>query len=309
MVCRLRTTLAMAAKTCVGASLAHMCLISVKRYLAVRSPSRYNVLLTKRRTAAAVSLLWLISTVYSVVPFVGYPEVGNLAGLAALVALFVVVTAGCYIGTFAKLEANSARINLQRGSSVAPANRWCQTPSKLGEGLGQLSAAASRRKKKEKRLARTMLITVGILAFCYLPGILAYSLLARKGDKMEVNWIIQRWCDTSFYLNSFVNPFWYCWRILHLRKAVRKLLRFGEREMLDENQQPENRVAGRLANFPNRNPKFSERHSVTPASALRRRGGVEGLPIEIIVTPVRRASMPQPQLHEQGPAKKRSNST
>ena len=171
----------------------------------------------------AVSLLWLISTVYTVLPFVGYPEVGNLAGLSVLVLLFVVVTAGCYVGTFAELDVKSAELNNRRGARVATANVPCQPPAEVP---GQMSAAASLRKKKEKKLARTMLITVGILAFCYLPGILAYSLLAQKRNKMEVNWVVQRWCDTSFYLNSFVNPFWYCWRILHLRRAILKILKF-----------------------------------------------------------------------------------
>ena len=179
-------------------------------------------------------------------PFVGYPEVGHLAGLAALIALFVVVTAGCYIGTFAKLDASSARLNRHRGFRVAPANKLCPTHSKSGEGHSKLSAEVSLTKKKKKKLARTMLITDGILAFCYLPGILAYSLLPQKRDKMECNWIVQRWCDTSFYLNSFVNSFWYCWRILHLRRAVLKLLGFREREMFDENKQPKNGIPGRV---------------------------------------------------------------
>ena len=216
----------MAAKTCVGASLSHTCLISVERYLAVRFPSRYNILLTKRRMVLAVSLFWLISTVYSVVPFVGYPEVGNLAGLAALVALFVVVTAGFYIGTFAELDGNNARLNNHRGARMALANVPCQPPAEVP---GQLSVAASLRKKKEKKLARTMLITVGILAFCYIPGVLAYALLPQKKDGMERNWIVQKWCDTSCYLNSFVNPFWYCWRIGLLRKAIQKLLGLRQR--------------------------------------------------------------------------------
>ena len=226
LVCRLRTALAMAAKICVGASLSHTCLISVERYLAVNFVAPYNVLLTKRRTVVAVSLLWLISTVYSVLPFVGLPEVGNFTGLTALVARFVVVNAGCYIGTFAELGAKSARLNNHREARVAPANVPCQNPTEVP---GQLSTAASLRKKKEKKLAETLLITVGILGFCYLPGILAYALLPQKRDEMERNWIVQRWCDTSFYLNSFVNPFWYCWRIVHLRRAVQKLLGFRER--------------------------------------------------------------------------------
>ena len=211
----------MADVTCVGVSLSQTCLIGVERYLAVRFPARYSVLLTNRRTVVAVSLIWLFSTVYSVLPVVGYPEVANLAGRTVLVAMFIVINASCYIGTFAELVAYSTRLNNHWGAREAPANVPCQPQTEVP---GQLSAAASLRKKKEKKLARTMLITVGILAFCYLPGILVYALLPWQRDEIEYSLIVQRWNDTLFFCNSCVNPFWYCWRILHLRWAVQNLL-------------------------------------------------------------------------------------
>ena len=278
LVCRIRIVQTVAGVTCLGASLAHTCLISVERYLAVRFPSRYRILLTKCRVVIAVSLIWLFFTIYSVLPVVGYQEVGKLVGRAFMVALIVIVTAGCYIGTFAELGANNARLNNHRGARLAPANVPCHNPAEVPS---QLSAAALLRKKKEKKLTRTMLITVGILSFCYLPEIVAYPMLPQNREEMGINWIVLSWTNTLLYLNSCVNPFWYCWRIRDLRKAVRKLLKFREREMLHENQQPENGVPGRVRIAP-----------------LRRRGRVTGLPpIKIFVTPPRRTRVQQPQAH------------
>ena len=98
----------------------------------------------------AVSLLWLISTVYSVLPFVGLPEVGNFAGLTALVALFVVVTAGCYIGTFAELDAKSARLNNHREARVAPANVPCQNPTEVPGQLPVVNGSFAKKEEREK---------------------------------------------------------------------------------------------------------------------------------------------------------------
>ena len=215
----------------------------------------------------AVSLIWLFYTVYSVLPVVGYPEVGKLVGRVVIIALVIAVTAGCYIGTFVELGANSARLLSHRRSRLAPAN----VPR-------QLSAAALLRKEKEEKLARTMLITVGLLAFCYIPEIVAYPMLPQNREEMGINWIVLSWTNTLLYLNSCVNPFWYCWRIRDLRKAVRKLLRFREREMLHENQQLENGVPGRVRILEGRPANVSGRVSVREASALPRRGGVASLP-------------------------------
>ena len=267
LVCRIRIAQTVAGITCLGASLAHTCLISFERYLAVRFPVRYGILLTERRVVVAVSLIWLFYTVYSVLPVVGYPEVGKLVGRVVIIALVIAVTAGCYIGTFVELGANSARLLSHRRSRLAPAN----VPR-------QLSAAALLRKEKEKKLARTMLITVGLLAFCYIPEIVAYPMLPQNREEMGINWIVLSWTNTLLYLNSCVNPFWYCWRIRDLRKAVRKLLRFREREMLHENQQLENGVPGRVRILEGRPANVSGRVSVREASALPRRGGVASLP-------------------------------
>ena len=307
LVCSIRIVQRVAGVTCLGASLAHTCLISFERYLAVRFPARYRALLTKRRAVVTVSFIWLFFAVYSVLPVVGYPEVGKLAG-RVMAALVVIVTVVCYIGTFVKPGANSARFNRHRGARVAPANvPHCQTPT---EKPSQLSAAALLRKKKQTKLARTMLITAGILAFCYLPEILAYSMLPQNKEEMGINWIVLSWTNTLLYFNSCVNPFWYCWRIRDLRKAVRKLLRFREREMLVEKQQPENGVTGRVRILEGRPANVSGRFSVRQASSLRRRSEVAYLPpIKIILIPARRASMKQPRPHEASTsAKHRSNS-
>ena len=262
----------------------------------MRFPARYKVLLTKRRVVVVVSLIWLFYTVYSVLPVVGYPEVGKLAGRASMVAVIVIVTAVCYIGTFVELGASNARLNSHRGARVAPANVTCQNPAEVP---GQLSAAALVRKEKEKKLARTMLITVGILAFCYLPEIVAYPMLPQNKEEMGINWIVLSWTNTLLYFNSCVNPFWYCWRIQDLRKAIQNLLRFREREMLHEDQRPENGIPGRVRVLEARPAKVSGRLSVREASPLHRRGGVASVfPIQIIVAPDRRASVQQPRSPE-----------
>ena len=89
----------------------------------------------------------------------------------------------------------------------------------------QSELSSSLRKTKEKKLGKTMLITVGILVACLLPSIIAYSLLEANESDMEVNWLILNWIHTLSFFNSSINPFWFCWRMQNLRKGVLKLVK------------------------------------------------------------------------------------
>ena len=339
---------------CMAVSLVHSCLISFDRYLAVRFPTRYKVILTNGRVLATVALTWLCATAFVVFLYFGFSTDGRymLIGRTICIVLVLAVTAVFYIAAFFEFKGTFTRCNFNqiasRANLIAPGpplsqavkvNHYLHNVNKAeknssndsadqclhkqlqsnsyrcrsmqiprmkdmprfskkdntllrrssswtnevfsshnlnreysfklpavsgcsnneapksdqfpldGGKLRQISndvqnlyhsqcdcyngrthkqqsqLSLSLRKKKEKKLAKTMLVTVGILVVCFLPPVLAYSLLPTNQSDMEMNWLVLNWLHTLVFLNSCFKPFWFCWRMQNLRKSVLKLVK------------------------------------------------------------------------------------
>ena len=201
LVCTARTLYTVVGVMCIGTSLGHASFISIERYLAVRFSARYKALMSIHRTLFGVTLIWLFFILYAVFPVAGFPELGALVGRSIIIAVVVLITASCYTGTFFKIGS----------SSVAAAS-------------GHVSIASQMRIKKEKKIARTMLLTVLILAVCYFPEMITYPIITKNPEKLSLIWIGLNWTQTFLYTNSFVNPFWYCWKFRAIRRDVLSLV-------------------------------------------------------------------------------------
>ena len=201
VVCTTRTLYKVVGNICGATSIGHVSFISIERYLAVRFPTRYKALMSIHRTLFGITFIWLLFIVYVVLSVVGYPEqTAQFPARTLLIAIVVLITTICYTRTFFKF-----------GSNVAAAS-------------GHVSIAAQQRIKKEKRIAWTMLLTVGILALCYFPEMIAYPIITRKPEKLSLIWIGLNWTPTIMFVNSLINPFWYCWKFQEIRRDVLSLL-------------------------------------------------------------------------------------
>ena len=164
-------------------------------------PTRYKALMSIHRTLFGITFIWLLFIVYVVLSVVGYPEqTAQFPARTLLIAVVVLITTICYTRTFFKF-----------GSNVAAAS-------------GHVSIAAQQRIKKEKRIAWTMLLTVGILALCYFPEMIAYPIITRKPEKLSLIWIGLNRTPTIMFVNSLINPFWYCCKFQEIRRDVLSLL-------------------------------------------------------------------------------------
>ena len=186
---------------CIGTSLGHVSFISIDRYLAVRFHARYKALMSIRRTLFGVMFIWLFFILYAVLPVVGFLELGALVGRSIIIAIFVLITASCYTGTFFKI-----------GSSCVTA------------ASGHVSISSQLRMKKEKKIARTMLFTVSMLALFYFPEMITYPIITKNSKKVSFIWTGLNWTQTFLNMNSFVNPFWYCWKFRAIRRDVLSLV-------------------------------------------------------------------------------------
>ena len=202
LVCTTRTLYKVVGNICGATSLGHVSFISIERYLAVRFPSRYKALLSIRRTLFGITFIWLFFILYVVLAVVGFPEqTAEFPARSILIAVVVLITATCYTRTFFKFGSNN----------VAAAS-------------GHASIATQQRIKKEKRIAWTMLLTVGILALFYFPEMISYPIITKNLEKLSLIWIGLSWTTTIMFANSLVNPFWYCWKFRAIRRDILSLV-------------------------------------------------------------------------------------
>ena len=245
VLCTIRMLYKVTGVMCSGSSLGHISLISFERYLAVRFPNRYKTLISLRNTIAGIAFVWLFFILYAILPVTGYPEIGKFAGRSLVIATNVVITASCYTGTFYKVGSSSAAVS-----------------------SGHVSVASLQRIKKEKKLATTMLLTVGILTLCYFPEMIIYPVMIKNPENVNLVQIGRKWTQTILHSNSLVNPLWYCWRLRAIRKAGFKLVGFAQRQR-DDN---ENILGGKKINsFNNQGRKYLTTAGLVPMSGFESR--------------------------------------
>ena len=80
--------------------------------------------------------------------------------------------------------------------------------------------------EKYKKSVITILYILGLFAVCYLPSalFLIVMIFYQNFQFTEEVIIITRILPTIYFLSSSLNPLLYCWRIRHLRVAVKQLL-------------------------------------------------------------------------------------
>ena len=77
---------------------------------------------------------------------------------------------------------------------------------------------------KCRKSAVTVLYVYGLFVILYLPFCATMSVEAVTGYTLTVK-IAYDYVTTAVFINSFLNPIVYCWRIGEIRRAVKNLLR------------------------------------------------------------------------------------
>ena len=192
------------------ASIGHLALISVERYVFVKLPLRYDDIVTEKRVIAGALTAWAISAFEIIVinfqAFINtesdfYSMLLLATDLPFLFVLVVYIAAIVFSHTAVFLEAIKQKPRLQSE---------------------QLPDEEVKRLKTNHKAANTLTIILTALLLSYLPVIVLYVCATFLDDLVEpyVLYISAAWSFTSVYVCSLLNPLIYCWRMKKLREAL-----------------------------------------------------------------------------------------
>ena len=182
-----------------GVSLGTLSGVSVDRLLALTLHLRYSTMVTVQRILQTVFMFWIVSVAvvmlrFFIRPWIIFP--------AVVVAVSVVVTTLSTFKIFQIVRKHQRQIS-QQNQSVQN-----NTVNVL----------------KSRRSAVTVLYVYGLFVILYLPFCATMFVETFTGYTLAVK-ITYDYVTTVVFINSFLNPIVYCWRIGEIRRAVKNSLK------------------------------------------------------------------------------------
>ena len=201
-------------------SLAHLVLISIDRYIAVKHSLRYQSLVTKQRiliaelfAGAFIMLVTIPEIVLAVINIETkiFVLVGHaISTIISTVCVFVVIYINCYI--FSATRRQKRRIQTE-----------------------QVPQEEAKRIKKDNKAVNTLVIIFAALIITYLPAFFNSGFIILRSSEHSsdekltaVNAVVTWFTFSVVLLGSLVNPIIYCWRSKKLRRVFLEILHFGQ---------------------------------------------------------------------------------
>lgn len=186
-----------------GASFFTITAISLDRMIALKFHLRYNILVTSKKTAVVIAVIWVVSA------FVSSMKKWNEQLLYPALALIIVV---CLLSSFI------AYFEVYR----IVRRHQAQIHSQM-----QVMSANADNQMRFKRLRRSAMNTFYVFCFlliCYLPYLAVVITQLISGGGLSKFWGAT---STVVFVNSALNPLLYFWRISEIRQAVRRILKLS----------------------------------------------------------------------------------
>ena len=178
------------------ASATNMFAVTVDRVVAIGFPFKYVALVTKRKAAVTITVVWIISIAVGATS----SRTGDLIPSYAIgiySAVLLINTIAMYIYIFVKAKRQENRIH--------------DMATRMPEGVSA-----------EKKVAKTIFTVVGIYVVCWLPMLLLPAFLNPSSEQFHH---ANPWAIILLASNSALNPFIYCLRSQKYRLAFSKILR------------------------------------------------------------------------------------
>ena len=186
----------------ISASLFSVTALCADRFLAIYLHLRYQELVTDKRVAAVVVLIWVISALISLIRFF-IPR--NIMYVS-----FVIIDAACIITAISL----SVKLYLTLRRHI----NQIQVPQ-----VAQNDQGESVQRKRKSAMASLYVYLVFIV--CYLPDDCVLIIIANNSEpRIDVN-LLQFYTLTLVFLNSTLNPLIYCWKMKRIQHTIVGTLR------------------------------------------------------------------------------------
>ena len=202
--CWLRMLQSRSGWTTAGVSFFTIAAVSVDRLIALHLHLRYSAFVTVSRVLQATLVIWILSVILNVVlRFWMMTDEWFFIPLVIFVVAFLVLTVST-IKIFQMVRRHQCQINSQ------------------AEALSHLQSNTVNVLKCRKS-AVTVLYIYGLVVICYVLFFATLITDMLYGYTIKVQ-LAYDFSGTVIYVNSFINPLVYCWRIREIRQAVKNIL-------------------------------------------------------------------------------------
>ena len=212
--CNLEKASAVARTGYVVLSVSNLMLICIDRYISIKHPLRYTIIVTKQRIKTGLVIAWtvgLLVTIHELILaiidsgtdlyFLYMKVIHSILSIPALVAIVVISYTYCYI--FSESRRHKKRLQTE-----------------------QLPEEEAKKLKKENKAANTLTLILATLVITYIPLIVVVLVVVYSEDILEpqIVSVIWSWVMTLSLLGSLCNPIIFFWRVKKLRQAILEIL-------------------------------------------------------------------------------------
>ena len=198
------TSYLMATNFLCAASLFGVIALAADRFLAIHLHLRYHEFVTYNRVVFVVILIWMLSAVIGLLLL--WNEWVGFAFVPIISIVCLVVIAIFYIKIYLVVKYHSEQIAAMQASDG-----------------GEINEEMQRNAEKQRKAAVTIFCLYFVLLVCYLPNLIL-ACIGFADEKFAPSHYLSAFNDLLVFLNSSLNPLIYCWKMKHVRHAVKNLL-------------------------------------------------------------------------------------
>ena len=186
-----------------GVTFLTLFVMSIERYICLMHPLRYQAIVTKNRVVFVVSSCWIF-TVFSALARFLVAELSLIAHV--LIPLLSILN--CFI------HLKIVFLVRHHKRAIRDVTRHLQSSQR------RVRDVASRTKT-----TLTMTYLFALFLICYTPLYCCFVIIALEGRVTTDLHVALGVSVTMVYINSSLNPVFYCWKMREIRRALWKLLK------------------------------------------------------------------------------------